>query len=161
MSSKLPRREFLINASVACMGGCLLLSGKDLDSMYVQDDQPIDPEKLCFCGYTCPDDCHFLEASLKNDAALKKAAFKEWELEEHYGLVFNEKEIFCFRCKPGGKPEGPVLTHCTVRQCAMEKGYQACIQCTDLKGCDKELWTRFPQFHDAVIQMQEKYQARG
>ena len=157
MSSNLPRREFLINASLACMGGCLLFTGKNLNAVHLQDGQPIDPGKLCFCGYSCPDDCHFLVASLKNDAALKKAAFEEWELEDHYGLVFDEKKIFCFRCKPGDKPEGPVLTHCTVRACAIEKGYQACIQCDDLKGCGKELWSRFPQFHEGVLKMQEEY----
>jgi hypothetical protein len=126
----------------------------------LQDDKPIDPEELCYCSYSCPADCKFYEASIKNDPALKEEAFKEWGLEERYGLEFDAEKIFCFKCKPGDKPEGPVLTHCTVRSCAMEKGFQACIQCDELKDCDKDLWTRFPQFHEGVLKMQEKYQAQ-
>ena len=112
---------------------------------------------MCYCSYSCPEDCHFLEASVKNDPELKKKAFKEWGLEERYGLKFDAEKIFCFKCKPGDHPEGPVLTNCTVRSCAKEKGYQACIQCDDLNSCDKDLWTRFPQFHEGVIKMQAKY----
>ncbi|MCP4311004.1 MAG: hypothetical protein GY790_07060 [Bacteroidetes bacterium] len=44
-----------------------------------------------------------------------------------------------------------------MRSCAMEKAYQACIQCDELKGCDKDLWTRFPQFHEGVMKIQVKY----
>jgi hypothetical protein len=161
MPTKLPRREFLVKASVTCMGGCLLLSGKDLSARILQDDQPIDPEKLCYCGYSCPEDCKFLVASVKDDPELKKAVFVEWDLEERYGLEFDPEKIFCFKCKPLDKPEGPVLTHCTVRKCALEKGYQACIQCDELKDCDKDLWERFPQFHDGVIELQKKYRAQA
>lgn len=143
------------------MGGCLLISGKDLNAFSFQDEETIDPEKLCYCGYSCPDDCQFLEASVKNDPELKKAAFGQWGLEERYGLEFDPDKIFCFKCKPGDKPEGPVLTHCTVRSCAMGKGYQACIQCDELKECDKDLWLRFPQFHEGVIKMQEKYRSQA
>lgn len=87
-----------------------------------------------------------------------KAAYKEWDLKGRYDLDFDAEKIFCFRCQPGALPEGPVLTNCTVRACAIEKGYQACIQCAELKECEKDLWTRFPQFHEAVIKMQEKFQ---
>ena len=141
------------------MGGCILFAGKDAMASFLQDEN-IDPEKLCYCSYSCPADCHFLVASVNNDAELKKAAFKEWGLEERYGMEFDAGKIFCFKCKPGDLPEGPVLAHCTVRTCAMEKGYQACIECDQLKECDKDLWTRFPQFHEGVIRMQEKYAAQ-
>ena len=161
MSEKLPRREFLLKTSAACMGGCLLFAGKDLAAFPMQDGQPIDPEKLCYCSYSCPEDCHFLEASLKDDPELKRKVFGEWGLEERYGMKFDAEKIFCFKCKPGDKPEGPVLSHCTVRSCAMEKGLQACIQCDDLKSCNKDLWTRFPKFHEGVVQMQEKYRAQA
>lgn len=139
------------------MGGCLLLSGNRLSAVLLQDENSIDPEKLCYCSYSCPEDCHLYVASVKNDTELKKEAFKEWGLEERYGLKFDAERIFCFRCKPGDKPEGPVLTNCTVRSCVIEKGYQACIQCTELKSCDKDLWKRFPQFHEEVLKLQEKY----
>lgn len=159
MNSKLPRRDFLVKTSVACMGGCILLSGKQLTASVIQDGQPIDPAALCYCGYSCPDECEFLVASVKDDPELKKEVFEKWELEERYGLKFDPEKIFCFKCKPGEKPEGPVLTNCTVRSCAMEKGFQACIQCDELKECNKDLWERFPQFREAMVQLQERYQA--
>lgn len=161
MKPNLLRRDFIMKSSTACLGGCLLLSGRGLPAAVWQDDQPIDPKKLCFCSYSCPEDCHFLVASQKNDPELKKAVYEEWGLKERYGLEFDAEKLFCFRCKPGDKPEGPVLTNCTVRSCAIEKGYQACIQCDELKECDKDLWTRFPQFYESVVKMQVKYREQG
>ena len=161
MTNRLLRRDFIMKTSAACMGGCFLFSVNRAAASILQENQPIDPEKLCYCSYKCPDDCHFLVASLKNDADLKKAAYEEWELKERLGLEFDAEKIFCFRCKPAGRPEGPVLQHCTVRSCAMEQGYQACIQCDQLNDCEKELWTRFPQFHQVVIEMQGKFRAQG
>lgn len=157
---KLPRRNFIIRSSAACLGGCLLLSGKGMAASIWQEDA-IDPVKLCYCGYSCPADCHFLVASQKNDPELKKAAYEEWGLKDRYGLEFDPEKIFCFKCKPGEKPAGPVLIHCTVRSCAMEKGFQACIQCDELKTCEKDLWNRFPQFHESVLEMQGKFQEQG
>jgi hypothetical protein len=157
MINKLPRRDFIMKTSAACMGGCILLSTNRAAAALLQDVRPIDPEKLCYCGYRCPDDCHFLVASQKNDPDLKRAAYKEWGLKERLGLEFDAERVFCFRCKPGEQPEGPVLQHCTVRSCAIRKDFQACIQCEDLTECEKDLWDRFPQFHQEVIEMQKKY----
>ncbi|MFO7669097.1 MAG: DUF3795 domain-containing protein [Bacteroidales bacterium] len=160
MSSKIPRRDFILKSSAACMGGCMLFAGKEAMASYLKVEN-IDPEKLCYCSYSCPTDCHFLVASVNDDSELKKAAFREWGLAEHYGMEFDAGKVFCFKCKPGNMPEGPVLTHCTVRACAMEKGYQACIECDELVSCDKALWTRFPQFHEGVVKMQAKYREQS
>jgi hypothetical protein len=160
MTHKLPRREFLAKTSAACMGGCLLLTGIRVSAFSFKEDKLIDPSTLCYCSYSCPDDCKFLEASEKNDPELKKAAFEQWGLKERLGLKFDPDKIFCFKCKPGDKPEGPILTHCTVRRCAIKKGYQACIQCNDLRACDKDLWTRFPEFHESIMKMQVIYRAQ-
>jgi hypothetical protein len=157
MAKKLQRRDFLIKTSCACLGGCILLSGKMLPAIPLQDDEPIDPEKLCYCGYSCPANCDFLVATTKGDKELLRKVWEQWELKERYGLEFDEGKLFCYTCKPIAMPIGPVLTHCPVRACAIEKGYQACIQCGDLKECDKDLWDRYPQFYDAVLKMQEKY----
>ena len=140
------------------MGGCMILTGsKHPGTGRRQNEEPIDPSKLCYCGYTCPEDCDFLTATLKNDLSLKKKVFEEWELEKRFGMQFDPDQVFCYACKPGDQPEGMVLTHCTVRECALQKGYQACIQCDELKHCDKELWTRFPEFHEEVVKMRERY----
>jgi len=120
-------------------------------------DEPIDPKKLTFCGYTCPEDCKFLRATLENNLELKKEVWKEWKIEETYGLEFDEEQAICYGCKELDKPEGVVLKKCDVRPCAREKKLDSCIECDDLATCDKELWTRFPDFRQKVLEMQEKY----
>ena len=160
MNIRLKRREFIKETSKVCLGGCLLFSAPASFAIRTQDGEPIDPSLLCYCGYRCPEDCHLLVASQKDDTELKKKAFEEWQLEERYGIQFDPGKIFCFTCKPGELPEGPVLEKCTVRECAIRKGFQACIQCDELITCDKELWERFPQFHESVIEMQKKYRVQ-
>ena len=94
---------------------------------------------------------------MKNDVELKKKAYEEWQIKEHYNIDFDPEKIFCFGCKNEEKPAGVVLTNCTVRSCAIEKEYDSCIQCDELTSCQKDLWTRFPEFHKSVIKMQEVY----
>jgi hypothetical protein len=157
MNPYLKRREFIKKSSTMCMGGCLLVSTPASFVMKYQEKDPIDPALLCYCGYQCPKDCHLLVASEQDDPELKRQAYEEWELKDRYGVEFDPQQIFCFKCKPGEKPEGPVLTHCTVRECAIGKGHQACIQCDQLATCNHDLWERFPQFHESVIELQKKY----
>ena len=157
MESNLKRREFIKRSTKVCMGGCLLFSSTVPFTFSGRDGQSIDPAKLCYCGYSCPEDCHFLVASKKNDAELKKQVFEEWELEKRYGLKFDPEQMFCFTCKPVDRPEGPVQKKCTVRICAIERGYQACIECDELVTCEKDLWERYPQFYEGVIDLQKKY----
>ncbi|WP_319503264.1 DUF3795 domain-containing protein [uncultured Draconibacterium sp.] len=154
MTNQSNRRQFIINSSFT--GCAIFLSGKLSAFTFPQDELP-DPKKLNYCGYTCPADCQFLEASEKNDVELKKKANEQWKIEEHYGIAFEAEKIFCFGCKNSDKPAGVVLTNCTVRACAIDKQFDSCIQCKQLKNCDKDLWKRFPDFHKSVITMQETY----
>jgi hypothetical protein len=124
-------------------------------------DEPIDPKKRNYCGYKCPEDCTFLKATLEDDIELKKEAWGEWKIDERYGVEFDEEQAFCYGCKKLDKPEGVVLSRCTVRQCAREKEFDCCIECDELKTCDKDLWKRFAKFHEQVIQLQEKYRAQA
>ena len=123
------------------------------------DDQKPDPGKLNYCGYICPEDCPFLKGTLENNVDLKKQAYEQWKIKERFGVDFEEDKIFCYGCKADGKPEGIILKHCTVRGCAIEKGYDCCIECTGLVDCDKDLWTRFPDFKVYMIDLQKKYSA--
>ena len=148
------RRAFIQKS--AFVGCTLLISGKISAFPFPQDEIP-DPKKINYCGYTCPKDCLFLEASLKDDTELKKKAYETWKIKEHYNLDFDPKTTFCFGCKNEEKPAGVVTKNCTVRSCAIDKKLNACIECKELKTCDKDLWTRFPDFHKSVLKMQEKY----
>jgi len=157
MENQFNRRKF-VTAS-AFMGCALFVSGK-LSAFnnfaHLQNEIP-DPKKLNYCGYTCPKDCQFLEASLKNDTELKKKAYETWHIKERYNVDFDAGKIFCFGCKNSDKPAGVVMQNCTVRSCAINKKFDSCVECKELKDCDKDLWTRFPDFKKEVIKMQTIY----
>lgn len=148
------RREFIKYSSFT--GCAILLSGKLPVFSFTRDELP-DLKKLNYCGYTCPANCKFLEASEKNDVELKKKAYQEWKIQEQYGIAFIAENIFCFGCKNTNRPEGVVSRNCTVRSCAINKKFDSCIQCKALKDCDKNLWKRFPDFHKSVMGVQQKY----
>lgn len=159
MDSKLRRREFLKRSGQAGIAGCaLLLCGNAAASvsLLMGDDIP-DPAKLNYCGYTCPEKCDYLMATLNDDEALKKECFANWAIEERYGIKYDPEISFCYGCKAEGKPEGVVVTACTVRACTIEKELDCCIECDELRSCDKDLWKRFPEFYDGVKKLQLKY----
>jgi len=161
MASKINRRNFFkksTQAGMACcamMLGSRLLAGNGIANFL--GDEKIDPKKLNFCSYTCPADCKFYIATIENDVAKKKEAYKLWDIKERYDVDFDPETAICWRCKNPDKPKGVAVKHCTVRACAIEKGYDACIQCNTLTSCEKDLWTRFPDFYKAVKEMQVKY----
>jgi hypothetical protein len=151
------RRTFICTGATVC-GACVC---SQLPLAAWAGDEPIDPRKLTFCGYTCPEDCKFLRATLDDDLELKKEVWKEWKIEEHHGLAFDEKQAFCYGCKAADKPDSVVLANCDVRPCARERKLEACIQCDDLATCDKKLWARFPKFHTKVVEMQQRYRSQA
>ena len=161
MSKRMKRREFLLKGSCAGIACCtLLLNTKALSfgsALKPAEDEPIDPKALNYCGYKCPSDCKFLLASVKNDPELKKEVYTTWKIKEKYNIDFDPETIFCYGCKNMEKPEGVVLTNCTVRNCARSKELACCIECKELSECTKELWSQFPDFKLYVIEMQKKY----
>lgn len=164
MSKQTNRRKFIKKSVATSLTGCALLIAAKYNPLgafnylAIADEIP-DPSKLNYCGYTCSADCKLLKASEENNVELKKEAFTEWKIKEKHGVEFNADEIFCWGCKNTNKPAGIVVRKCTVRKCAIEKGYDACIECDELNKCNKELWKSFPDFHKSVIKMQENYNA--
>ncbi len=157
MKKDLKRRDFItrcFGAGVACsaLSHGVFLSAQD------QDTKP-DPKKLEYCGYKCPDDCPLRKGTLENNPDLKKKAYEAFEFKKKFEIEFDENKVFCYGCKAKDKPESLVVKACTVRACVIEKGYDCCIQCDSLAKCDKELWSRFPQFKETVIKMQKEYKA--
>jgi len=158
MSSRpINRRTFISTGATMC-GFCLC---SQFPFAAYAADEPIDPKKRNYCGYICPEDCKFLEGTLENDIVLKQEAWKLWKIEERFGVEFDEEQAICYGCKELDKPEGIVLKRCTVRACAQEKKIDCCIECDELKTCDKDLWKRFPTFHEQVVAMQEKYRQQA
>jgi hypothetical protein len=164
MKTNPSRREFLSKSSKAgLLCGALVCCSRLLTFGNVfRDDTIPDPKKLNYCGYICPTDCQMKKATLDNNVDIKKQAYKNWLIEEKYGIAFDPDKIFCYGCKTEGKPLGLVVEKCTIRNCAIAKGYDCCIECNGLSTCDKEIWKTFPDFHKAVIDMQKKYrEAKG
>lgn len=158
MTNQINRRKFAATTAVA---GCALLLSGFKGFAHLQNQVP-DPKKLNYCGYTCPKDCVFLEASVKNDVELKKKAYETWEMKERFGVAeFDAEKIFCFGCKTTDKPIGIRLKKCDVRNCAIDKKLDSCIECKELSACEKDLWKKFPDFKKAVIKMQNDYQKAG
>jgi hypothetical protein len=156
MRSPMDRRGFLASGVAMC-GVCLC---SRLPVFAAEEEGPIDPKKLEYCGYTCPKDCKFRTATVNDDEAGKKEAFEVWKITERYGVKYDPEVAFCYGCKAEGKPEGVVVSHCTVRACVREKELVCCIECDELTGCDKDLWKRFPKFHEHVVAIQQRFRSQ-
>jgi hypothetical protein len=159
MRKSIKRRDFLETGTKGCIACIALLSGRGAFARSLRDDDEL-PEltELCYCGYQCPEDCKILRGTLEKDEELLKEAYKDWGIKERFDIEFDPEVLFCYKCKNPDKPEGLILKNCTVRKCTMEKELECCVECNELTGCDKDLWTRFPEFHDYVIELQKKYQ---
>ena len=165
-SPRIDRRAFLSTGAMAGFTVCGLCVCSQFSGLAHAGDasktqELIDPRRLNFCGYTCPKDCAFLEGTLNNDVTLKKEAWKDWKIEERFGLEFDPEQAICYGCKSLDKPEGVVLARCDVRACTREKELECCIECDELPACDKDLWRRFPKFKAQVVEMQKKYLAQA
>jgi hypothetical protein len=162
METEFNRRNFIKMSTVAGITGCaFLLAGrfnslKAFDSLSTENEIP-DPKKLNYCGYQCPADCQFLQATCENNPELKLKAYETWKIKEKYGVEFDAEKIFCWGCKTKDKPQGIVLSKCTIRNCAIEKGFDSCIECNNLDQCEFELWKKFTDFHKQVLEMQKTY----
>jgi len=161
MKTPLKRRDFIMKSAKAGIAGCALLYGARLygaDKLnFLNSDGKPDPKKLNYCGYTCQPDCRMKKATVENDTELKKQAYKDWRIEEKYGIAFDPAKVFCYGCKVSDDQVGLVVEKCSVRNCAIEKGFDCCIQCSQLSACDKEIWKTFPDFHKMMIDLQKKY----
>jgi hypothetical protein len=83
-------------------------------------------------------------------------------MKERFGVTeFDPDKIFCFGCKITDKPVGIRLQKCDVRNCAIDKKLDSCIECKELSACEKDLWKKFPDFKKAVIKMQSDYLKAG
>ena len=158
MKTNHSRRKFIKKSSKIGLACGILAICPKINSFgnFIMDEVP-DPKKLNYCGFTCSPNCKMYVAAIENDIAKKREAYEKWKLKEKYGLEFDPEQVFCYRCKSGDKPLGIVVRNCSVRKCAVEKGIDCCIECDNLKSCDKELWKDFPEFHKQVIGMQDKF----
>jgi|WetSurMetagenome_2_1015567.scaffolds.fasta_scaffold00407_12 hypothetical protein len=158
MRTDLKRRDFVTRCFKAGVSGCALLYGTPV---FAQDQvthlQKSDLISLTYCGFKCTSKCTLYRATMENDNELRKKAFEEFKMKEKYNIDYNPENVFCYGCKTKDKPLSINVNACTTRKCAIEKGYDCCIECKGLTACDKELWKSFPQFKEKVIEMQKSY----
>lgn len=162
MKKELKRREFIASCFGAGVTCCAMGYGTALAAQGITGKQDVkpDPKNLEYCGYKCPADCPLKKGTLENNVELKKKAYEVFEFKKKFGVDFDADKVFCYGCKiSSDKPLSMPVKACTVRKCVIEKGYDCCIQCETLAKCDKELWTNFPKFKDAIIEVQKKYKA--
>jgi hypothetical protein len=161
MSSKINRRDFFKKTATAGAAGCILFLNPELlgavNVGHLQN-KPIDPKKLNYCGYTCPENCQFLVASVKNDPELKRKVYDAWKVKEIHGVEFDADKIFCFGCKVPDEKQGVIIKGCGVRKCCIDKGFDSCIQCKGMADCQQDLWKRFPDFKKELLKVQQQYQ---
>ena len=166
MKSSTDRRHFLKSCSQIGSGCALMLlcrSGWAQDSTQTETkESPVpDPSELTYCGYKCTMECPLYKATLENDDKAKKKAYDQFKWKEQYGIDFDPAVVFCYGCKAEDKPKNIILKKCTVRECAVKKELECCIQCRNLKECEKELWSRYPDFKKHVIAMQKTWTEAG
>jgi hypothetical protein len=161
MRTEFKRREFITTCFKAGVTCCALTCGTALTAQDPEKKQEVkpDPKSLNYCGYKCSAECPLYKATLENNIELKKKAYEDFKFKEKFGVDFDPDKVFCYGCKLKDKPLSINVKSCTVRKCAIDKGYECCIQCEGLTRCDKELWSSFPKFKEAVIEMQKKYRA--
>jgi hypothetical protein len=161
MKTELKRRDFVTTCFKAGVACCALGYGSSLkaqDTIKKQDQKP-DPKSLNYCGYRCSSECELYKATMENNTELKKKAYQDFKFKEKFDVEFDPEKVFCYGCKLKDKPLSINVKACTVRKCAIDKGYECCIQCNELTACNKELWVSFPKFKEVVIGMQKKYRA--
>jgi hypothetical protein len=158
MKNELKRRDFVTKCFKAGVTGCAFFYS---NSLWAKDQvtqlHKADLKSLTYCGFKCTVQCTLYKATIENNVELKKKAYEEFKWKEKFSLDFDPEKVFCYGCKPMDKPLSINVNACTVRKCAIEKGYDCCVECNGLTACDKELWKNWPQFKEKVIEMQKSY----
>jgi hypothetical protein len=167
MKSEGNRREFMKDC--AAMGGCclaVLLGAKTLSGRTVagggdaKETEAVDPKSLAYCGLSCGTQCALYKATVENDVALKKKVYEAWGWKEKFKVEFDPEKVFCWGCKPADKPLKVGMDACDVRNCAIGKKLEACVQCGDLKTCDRELWKEWPAMKENALKLQAAFAER-
>jgi hypothetical protein len=167
MSEKHGRREFLGHGVKACAVFCAMGGWRAVASAQEgaaaktgQAPKPLDLKVLSYCGIPrtyCEQQCELFKATRENDAKLKKAVYEQWEMKKKFGVDWDPDKIFCYGCKPDGKPLKVGMAECPVRVCPSSHSLESCVQCLDLASCDKAFWKEWPNAYDLAKKLQARY----
>ena len=158
MDDKKHRREFLkrgITVGTAMAMGGLGLAGccKHLCSKRKSTaEADVDYSRYAYCCINC-DACPLYKATLKDDKEEKMKLAKKWG--DAKKPDFKLEDFYWYGCKDE-RSKGAVGVGCTVRKCAIKKGFATCAQCDDFEECDEKLWKSFPEIRDSVLKMKTR-----
>lgn len=158
MSNEKFRREFLkrgISFGTAMALGGVGLAGccKHLSSERKSAAAgEIDFSRIAYCCINC-DICPLYKATIDKDEEAKMKLANEWG--DAKKPDFKLENFYCYGCKDE-RSKGVVGMGCTVRKCALKKGFATCAQCGDFETCDEKLWKSFPEIRDSVRKMKAR-----
>lgn len=87
---------------------------------------------IACCGLDC-EKCEARIATLNDDDRLREKVAKEWG--EMNQMVFQQEWINCMGCRTEGCKTFYCSDMCKIRQCAMNKGYNTCGDCEEMRTC--------------------------
>lgn len=89
---------------------------------------------IAYCGLDC-EKCEARLATINNDNELRKKVATEWSKLNN--ITITSKMINCEGCRIDGKKTVFCDKLCQIRQCAMNKKYETCGDCNEMKSCKK------------------------
>lgn len=89
---------------------------------------------IAFCGLDC-EACDARLATVNNDRALRQKVASLWS--ELNGVDITPEMINCEGCRMDGVKTPYCDSLCQIRQCAMDKEYETCGDCPEMRACEK------------------------
>ncbi|MBO6046517.1 MAG: DUF3795 domain-containing protein [Erysipelotrichaceae bacterium] len=91
-------------------------------------------EFVAFCGLDC-ETCEARIATVNNDQALRERVASEWSQLNQ--VTITHEMINCVGCRIDGVKTPFCDTLCPIRQCALNKEVETCIDCDLFDECEK------------------------
>ena len=88
---------------------------------------------IAFCGLNC-ETCEARLATIHHDDELRRKVAEEWSTLN--GVLITPKMINCEGCRKDGVKTPYCESLCSIRRCAVGKGYETCGNCPELETCD-------------------------
>ena len=89
---------------------------------------------IAYCGLDC-EKCDARIATENNDDEMRKKVAMLWS--DLNGVEITPDMINCSGCRIAGVKTPYCDSLCPVRQCAMQKNYKTCGDCSEMNNCEK------------------------
>ena len=89
---------------------------------------------IAYCGLNC-EKCEAYIATKNDDNDLRVKVAKEWSEMNHVDIT--PEMINCEGCRMDGVKFPYCDSMCEIRQCGIEKEYETCGSCQNVKTCQK------------------------